>query len=114
MNRALTTLPKPLKIFAIIGLVMVVISIPSIFSPFIKKLGTFYPLLFGSLVSLRFMALIGVWYMKKWGPILFLLVFLVFEITSMMVGISREIEFPVSAVLCLVFLRYVPRMDDNL
>lgn len=114
MNKALITLPKPLKIFAIIGLIMVIISIPSIFSPFIKKLGTFYPLLFGSMVSLRFMALIGVWYMKKWGPILFLIVFLAYEITSMMVGISREIELPLSTILCLVFLTYVPRMDDNL
>lgn len=66
------------------------------------------------MVSLRFMALIGVWYMKKWGPILFLIVFLVFEITSIMVGISREIELPLSTILCLVFLTYVPRMDDNL
>ena len=50
-----------------------VLSIPSIFSPFIKKQGVFMPALSGGIVAVEFISVVGIWYMKRWGVRLYIL-----------------------------------------
>ncbi|MEO8148949.1 MAG: hypothetical protein ABI723_14985 [Bacteroidia bacterium] len=106
--------PTLLSIVCIIGYVGIAISFPNIFSPFIKQLGIGYPALLGSIISLRFISLVGVWFMKKWGVILFVIIFIVNEIVRTMIDDVSYIELPVSAILSIVFLCYYRLMDRNL
>jgi hypothetical protein len=59
--------PTILTIVCIASFAYAVIGFPTIFSPFIKKQGDFFPAFAGILISLEFISVVGVWYMKKWG-----------------------------------------------
>lgn len=106
--------PALVSIACIIGYIGIIISFPNIFSPFIKQLGIGYPALLGSIISLRFIALVGVWFMKKWGAVLFVIIFILNEIIRTMIDDVSYIELPVSAILSIIFLSYYKLMDRNL
>lgn len=106
--------PVLISIACILGYVGILISFPNIFSPFIKQLGIGYPALFGTIISLRFIALVGVWHMKKWGAVLFALVFCSNEIMRVFINDVNYIELIFSALLSIVFLSYYKLMDRNL
>ena len=59
--------PTILTVICVISFAAAVIGFPTIFSPFIKKKGDFFPAFTGILISLEFISVVGVWYMKKWG-----------------------------------------------
>lgn len=73
-----------------------------------------YPALFGSIISLRFMSLVGVWFMKKWGVLLFVAVFILNEIMRTMIDDVSYVELPFSAILSIIFLSHYKLMDRNL
>ena len=106
--------PMILTVALVIGIIAVVVSFPNVFSPFIKRLGDWFPALFGSLISLRFIALVGVWHMKKWGVRLFLIVFIVYELINFLVDDLSYFEVSLSGILAVVFISFYNRMDDNL
>ncbi|MBK8845484.1 MAG: hypothetical protein IPO27_02555 [Bacteroidetes bacterium] len=114
MEKAANKKPALLLLSLVIGFVVIVLLFPSIFSPFIKKLGTWFPALFGSLVSLRFISLVGVLYLKKWGPLMYLIVFAVYELACIITDSFGYFEFFTSAFIGVVFLFYYPRMSGNL
>lgn len=106
--------PLLLSIACVLGFAGIVISFPNIFSPFIKQLGIWYPAIFGSIISARFMALVGVWFLKKWGAILFVCVFIINEVMRLLVDDVSYIEIVFSAFISIVFLSYYKIMDRNL
>jgi len=64
--------PTIITIVSVAGFILVIGGLGTVFSPEIRKLGDFYPALFGLLVSLRFIAYVGIWHMKRWGVELFM------------------------------------------
>jgi hypothetical protein len=68
--------PIGVSIFSVGGFILTLFSFLVIFSPSIKKLGVWFPALFGLLVAANFISYVGIWHMKKWG--VFLLVIAAF------------------------------------
>ena len=106
--------PVLLTIALVIAYIAVIISFPNVFSPFIKRLGDWFPALFGSLISFRFISLVGIWFMKQWGVRLFLIVFVVYEFINFLIDDISYFELGLSAVLGIIFIAFYNRMDNNL
>ena len=106
--------PVLITIVCIIGFIWIVFSLPAVFSPSIKKLGDWYPALFGMIVAASFISYIGVWNMKRWGCSLFIITFFIKEIMFVLIN---DISFPgiiVSVFFITSMMAYYKRMDLNL
>ncbi len=108
------TRPVLLTIVCIIGFIGVILSFPSIFSPFVKKMGDFYPALFGCLIAANFISIVGVWNMKRWGFTLFLISSLINQIAKLLTNnwTITDIILPILFLGVSVF--FYNRMDKNL
>ena len=106
--------PAVITTACIIGYVAVVFYFIGVFAPEIKKLGDFYPALLGILVAANFISIVGVWHMKKWGAHLFIVVFflkLIFSILVDSVGIAGTV---VSVYFIASVLPYYRQLNANL
>lgn len=110
------TLKRPglLKAVCILGFIWIVFSFPAVFSPAIKKMGDWYPALFGLIVAASFISYIGVWHMKRWGVQLFIITFFIKEILLILVNDVNYAGIFFSILFIIVMLAYYRRMDPNL
>jgi hypothetical protein len=106
--------PLLINITCISGFTWVIFSFPGIFAPAVKKLGDFYPALLGLIVASRFISLIGVWHMKRWGVNLFISVFFIKLIFSILTDRVNVTEIVNSVIFITCVLPYYKRMDLNL
>jgi hypothetical protein len=106
--------PVLLTIICIIGYVWIVFSFIGVFSPDIKKLGDWYPALFGLSVALTFISFIGVWHMKRWGVNIFIATFFFKQILHVLTDEVSYLGIFFSVTFIICFLIYYRRMDVNL
>jgi Zn-dependent protease len=106
--------PLLIRIVCILGFIWIVFSFPSVFSPSIKKMGDWYPALFGLIVASSFISYIGVWHMKRWGVQLFIITFFIKEILLVMVEDISYVGIAFSLFFLISMLLYYKRMDLNL
>jgi hypothetical protein len=106
--------PRYISFLCFCGFVWSMLSFLVVFSPAVKKVSIWYPASLGLLVAARFISMIGVWHMKKWGVLLFF--------TSVFLGIFQSIFLndvgiiqPVSVLFFgIPFIVFFSKMDDNL
>lgn len=114
------TLKRPvfLTILCIVGYVWVVLTIPSIFSPDTKRLGEWFPALFGAVVAFQFISMIGLWHMKRWGVEMFLFNFFFKTVLHLSAGMLDEGGVILGIIVSLVYvfplMSYYRQMDRNL
>lgn len=106
--------PILIKIICILGFIWIVFSFPSVFSPSVKKMGDWYPALFGLIVACSFISYIGVWHMKRWGVQLFAITFFVKESVLFFVDDLNYLGILFSAFFLISMLFFYKRMDFNL
>ena len=83
-------------------------------SPFVRNIGTWYPAIYGTIILAKFAACVGVWFMKKWGPITFLCAFILAEIIYTSLDQVSYVELIFYAAASIIFLSFYKRMDSNL
>ena len=106
--------PRILKIICILGFISIVFSFLAVFSPSVKKMGDWYPALYGLLVATSFISYIGLWHMKRWGVQLFIVTFFVKEIFSAMNGEIHIGGIFITILYIIPMLVFYKRMDLNL
>jgi hypothetical protein len=112
--KLVTKRPRAISSMCAMGYTWALVGLAIIISPSIKKLGTWYPALFGILVSLKFIGYVGVWHMKKWGVELILVAF------SLEICLAYAVDYPsptnivMGIVSLIVFLPYYSKMNENL
>jgi len=106
--------PVLLTIVCILGFIWIVFSFPSVFSPAIKKMGDWYPALFGLIVATSFISYIGLWHMKRWGVQLFLITFFVKETILLVVNDISIAGIVASILFVIPMMIFYKRMDLNL
>jgi hypothetical protein len=108
--------PVILSIVCIIGWILVVFSFIYAFSPGIKKIGEYYPAIYSFIVCLQFISFVGIWYMKKWGPHLFIASFFLKNILLVCMGTFTAIDavFIIDIIFIIILFFYYKRMDINL
>ena len=114
MESAIRKRPLLITIICIIGFIWIVFSFPAVFSPSVKKLGDWYPALFGLIVASSFIAYIGVWNMKRWGCSLFIITFFIKEILLLLINDINYVGIVVSVFIISVMVAFYKRMDMNL
>lgn len=114
MKAALHTRPKLLTVVCVMGFIWIVFSFPGVFAPSVKKLGDWYPALFGLLVASNFISFIGVWHMKRWGVNLFTITFFVKEIVLILINDINYIGIPVFLFFLISMIVHYKKMDVNL
>jgi phosphatidylserine synthase len=106
--------PKLITAVCVLGFIWIVFSFPAVFSPSIKKLGDWYPALFGIIVAFSFIAYIGVWHMKQWGVKLFLITFFVKQTLLVLINDISYVGLSLSILFGVVMLFFYKKMDVNL
>jgi hypothetical protein len=106
--------PTILSVICIISFAAAILGFPTIFSPFVKKKGDFFPAFTGILIAFEFISVVGVWYMKKWGVRIYLLTAMLNQ--TLMIYIDNwsvtKIILPIIFVVIAAF--FYNKMDDNL
>ena len=75
------------------------------------------PAIYGILVSLYFIACVGIWYFKQWGVQLYLISFfakILFFIFTNQIGFSFYFGNAISIISIFILLRFYKRMNANL
>lgn len=106
--------PHLISIICILGFIWIVFSFPSVFSPSIKKMGDWYPALFGLIVASSFISYIGVWHMKRWGVQLFIITFFMKETLLILLEDLSYVGIAFSLFFLISMLFFYRRMDLNL
>lgn len=106
--------PKLITFVCVLGFTWIVFSFPAVFSPSVKKLGDWYPALFGLIVAVSFISYIGVWHMKRWGVSLFIIAFFVKEIILILINDINYIGIVFSSLFIIIMAFFYKRMDVNL
>lgn len=106
--------PVLLSIVTIIGFIFTVFQFGIMMMPSIRKVGLFAPALYGLLVTVTFIALIGAWHMKRWGVEM-----LLYAAFAKMLYLSLIDELGVPGIVFMVLLivgtlPFYKRMDRNL
>lgn len=105
---------KLLTIICIIGFIWVIISLPGVFAPSVKKINDWMPALLGAIRASMFISLIGVWYMKQWGVRLFTITFFLKEIIFIFINDTNYFSIILSVFFITSMLFFYKRMDPNL
>jgi hypothetical protein len=106
--------PGLLSVVCILGFIWIIFSFVTVFSPSIKKLGDWYPALFGLIVASSFMSYIGLLHMKRWGAQLFIITFFIKEMILIMINDVSYVGIAFSVFFIVVMAIYYKRMDTNL
>jgi hypothetical protein len=112
--RAVYKRTRYLSLISGVGILWSLLSFLYVFSPTVKKVGAWFPAVLGLVVALRFISMIGVWHMKKWGVGVFLTsVFLKLSLSVILDQLSI-VEVILSVWIGISLLPYFSKMDDNL
>jgi hypothetical protein len=106
--------PKIITAVCVLGFIWIVFSFPAVFSPSVKKLGDWYPALFGLIVAFSFIAFIGVWYMKRWGVSMFIITFFIKQILLILINDISYLGLIMSSLFIVIMLFFYKKMDFNL
>lgn len=109
--------PTLITVICILGYLSIMFTFPQVFSPQVKKLGVWMPALYGLLVAGSFMSYVGLWYYKRWGVLLFLITYFTKTILNLFFnefGFTFYFGQIMSVTFIIIFIRFYPRMDQNL
>lgn len=114
---ALVQRPKSISVITVTAIVLVLLAFPMLFTPSIKRMGDFVPMVLGIIITLQFVSLIGIWHMKQWGVQLFIMMFCVRVITFMFLDLyTFRFFFNIlySIIFLVFFVIHYRNMDKNL
>jgi hypothetical protein len=117
MTVAVRKRPIVISIFAVTGFIISACQIVLISYPGIRDIASWYPIVYGLLTALRFMSLVGVWHMKKWGAEVFLYALLAkisIQVAVNDLTMLAVFDTILSVIFAVVFMLYYRRMDRNL
>jgi hypothetical protein len=106
--------PGLISAVCILGFIWIVFSFPGVFAPSLKKLGDWYPAIFGVLVAASFISYIGLWHMKRWGIQLFIISFFIKEILLVLINDVSYVGIGLSVFFICSIVPFYKRMDVNL
>lgn len=108
------TRPKSFTVVCVVGFLLVILGMPTVFSPDTRKLGDFYPALYGALISLRFIGYIGLWHYKRWGVEMFLTTFVAQVIVNLLLSSVNPVGVIYHVFIFVFLLFHYKKMDRNL
>lgn len=106
--------PRILSVLCVIHYAWTLIGFSGVLSPAVKHAGAFYPPLLGLVVSLQFIALIGIWNLKRWGVHLYTYTVLMNVILQIVLDRLSYLDIFIGLILIGTCMFFYKRMDKNL
>ncbi len=109
--------PRIISILGVVGFIFSAGQIIAISAPSIRDVANWYPIVYGMIISLRFISIVGVWHMKKWGAELFAYITIVKIAVQTLLndfGMFGKIDAVVSIAFAIVFISFYKRMEKGL
>ena len=106
--------PVILTIVCIVGILWSLMNFIFVFSPFIKKISSWTPAIYGIIVALQFISFIGAWHMKRWGVLLFISAFTCKVIFSIAIKDVSYVGIGLALTIIIFFLVFYRRMAEEL
>lgn len=109
--------PVIISMFCVVGFIVSAFQIILISYPGIRDIAKWYPIVYGLMTAIRFMATVGVWHMKKWGAEVFAYVTLFKIMILVLVGdftALGKVDAFLSVIFSIVFMIYYRKMSRNL
>jgi hypothetical protein len=109
--------PVLISIASVLGFLWMFVAFVKVFSPAVKKMGMFVPSGYGLIVALSFIAWVGIWYMKRWGVFLLIIMNLArWLFLYFLEGFDFATYFGMvlSGFFYVLFFIYFKKMDRNL
>src|SRR3974377_2465075 len=98
--------PVIITILCIKNCLWVLKLFPSIANPMLKHYGDFFPPLYGVIVALVFISVIGIWHMKRWGVNMYIVAFFIKQLFLIATDDLSYVGIGVSAFSIIVFVIY--------
>jgi uncharacterized membrane protein (DUF2068 family) len=117
MAQAIRKRPIAISILGVIGFIFSAAQIITISAPGIRNVADWYPIVYGTIIALRFISIVGVWHMKKWGAELFAYITLTKIMVQVLVGdfgAGAGIDTFFSVAFSIVFICFIRRMGRDL
>lgn len=117
MSATVRKRPIIVSILCVVGFCISAGQIILISYPGIREIAKWYPIVYGLLTALRFISLVGVWHMKKWGAELFAYTLLTKIAMQVLMGdftAAAAGDAFLSFIVAVVFMLFHRRMDRNL
>lgn len=109
--------PLILSIVIVFSMIGCFLALMASIMPAVKKQGEFYPAVLGLIVALRFISLVAIWHMKRWGVHFFCYVLLLRILLYVImgdIGLFGGLHIFFSLVYIGLFFGFYRRMDRNL
>jgi hypothetical protein len=109
--------PIIISFCCVLGFIISAGQIILISAPSISAIAGWYPIVYGLLTALRFMALVGTWHMKKWGAEIFTYTVLAKITVQVALGDfsgGSVLDAIFAGIFAVIFMLYYRRMDRNL
>ena len=106
--------PKVISGFCITNGLWAVKLLPSIANPALKQYGDYFPPLYGVIVAVTFISVIGIWHMRKWGVNMYIIAFFLKELFLLSVNDISYTGIVLSGISITIFLTFYKRMSNEL
>jgi hypothetical protein len=105
---------KPFAVTAIciIGLINAIQILNVLLSPMVKQLGAFYPLYFGTSALISLACIVGLWLLRRWAALTYILVLLGNQAVLLSMGLWEPTALVVPIVIIGVILRHFKQLWD--
>lgn len=110
----LTKRPRILHVLCIKNFIWTIIGFSGVLAPSVKHAGIFYPPLLGLVISLQFIALIGIWNLKRWGVHLFTYTTISNIMLQLLLDRFSSIDLLFAVLMISTSLFFYKKMDKNL
>jgi len=109
--------PGIIAVICILGFIFILCGFPIVFSHSTRKMGVWFPALFGSMLALKFISMVGIWHLKKWGPKFYILIVglsLIIKVLLGVDGFSDGFTGFYAIIVMIICMVYYPRMTRGL
>ncbi|MGL5892070.1 MAG: hypothetical protein ACRC3B_19410, partial [Bacteroidia bacterium] len=112
----LTERPRLITVLCVIHYIWTLIGFAGVLSPKVKHAGLYYPPLIGLVISLQFIALIGIWNRKRWGVHIYTYSVILYTLLQILLDRTDFLGLDIFLALCLIgtCMFFYKRMDKNL
>lgn len=103
--------PTPITVICIIGFLGALVSVPLIFSPIAKDIGSWYPPYLGFASAVGLVCMVGLWMMKKWAVYTYIGFVAINQVVMLVMGVWNIMALVLPAIIIFFALKHVSKMS---
>jgi len=103
--------PTSITVISVLGFIGAIITVPLIFSPIAKQIGSWYPPYLALSAAIGLVCMIGLWMMKKWAAYTYTGLVGINQIVLIAMGVWNIMALAIPAIVIFFALKHSPKMS---